>query len=111
MAALKDEFSQNVAFYPAQPGTISAPAVTVVPGDPFITVGTMNTFEERWLVSVYANMTNPGMAVNQLRDNSLRVKRCVSKLGARWAQASVIAQVGDNILVTDNEVVFRYTME
>lgn len=110
ITALKDEFTGDVNFYPKVPSKgIMPPAVAVLPGDPFIVVGTHGAMQERWNITVYANLANSAMAVNQLRDLSLRVLGVVNSLGAVWVQADAIAQIEDSsVIVSSNQIYFRY---
>lgn len=88
MAALAAEFALDVTFYPAPPSQITAPAVLVIPGDPFLEPETQGIVREGWDVWVVYSVKSPDRGAVDMRDNSLRVMRTVQALGAVWRGAS-----------------------
>lgn len=108
--ALRDEFTDTkVSLYLSPPQTLTAPAVIVQPGDPFLDTSTHGRIEERWDIAVITNPANPDRGVRQMREHSLRIRRAVSKVGATWEGASTPLGVKeDNKTSVLNRVRFRY---
>jgi hypothetical protein len=88
MAALKEEFDQEVVFYPAPPSTVTAPSVAVVPGDPFLEPNTQGMVLERWDVWAVASLKSPDKGAADMRNLSLRVAAVAQKVGATWRNSS-----------------------
>jgi hypothetical protein len=111
ITALTAEFDGDVAFYPAVPSQIVAPAVIVAPGDPFLAPGTHGTISENWDVLVAVGFKDTGEAVTQMRDLSHRVRRVVGETGGLWRQAAGPrrgATESDQTVITVNEITFKY---
>ena len=108
--ALRDEFTDTpVSLYLSPPQTLTAPAVIVQPGDPFLDNSTHGRIEERWDIAVITNPANPDRGVKQMREHSLRIRRAVSKVGATWDGTSTPLGVkDDNKTSVLNRVRFRY---
>lgn len=86
--ALKTEFKNKVQFSAALPSQVSAPAVIVAPGDPFIEPGTMTLMNENWDVLVAVSLKDAQGGIAQMRNLSLRVRKAAISVGAHWIQAS-----------------------
>ena len=109
--ALKAEFKDEVIFSAALPSTITAPAVIVTPGDPFIAPNSVGVVEEVWDVLVAVSVKEPAPGIEQMRDLSLRVRRVVTSHGATWRQASAPRRVSHEkaqTVVSLNTVAFKY---
>lgn len=116
-AALKTEFSTGmVEFRASIPSTVSAPSVTVVPGDPFLepreAAGPL--VRERWDVVVAVSLKDAQTGIRQMRELSLRVRKVVNANGAVWQRASGPRRLAgpdgvqqSQIVVSVNEVQIR----
>jgi hypothetical protein len=109
-AALTAELGEDVAFYASRPATINAPAVIVCPGDPFLAPDSQGVIEEKWEVLVAVATAEPRRGLDLTRDLSLRVRRVVSSLGARWVETSGPRSIPGNTstVVSINIVEFKY---
>ena len=114
MAALSSEFSSEVVFHNAPPATITAPAVAVIPGDPFIEPETQGLVRERWDVWVAASLKAPDRGAADMRSISLRVMRSAHSVGALWRMASGPRRLADSQsqqIVSVNRIEFKYLPE
>lgn len=111
--ALKDEFSREVKFHPSIPSTVTAPAVIVSPGDPFLENSTAAArgVKESWDILVVVSLVAPERGLAQMRDLSLRVRDVVSAVGGHWESASGPRQSDPDAtqIASFNRVTFRYT--
>ncbi len=108
-AALQAEFTGEVLFHDSIPANVTAPAVIVAPGDPFLENGTMGMVTERWEVIVAVGMRGHDRGISDLRDLSLRVRDVVSRAGGHWLRASG-PRDAENLASTAsfNSIEFRY---
>jgi hypothetical protein len=89
VSALSTEFTDSdVSYAAAIPTTFTAPSVVVAPGDPFLSPGTYGAITEVWDILVVVSFRDKAAGLVQMRDLSLRVRRVVSSVGARWVSAS-----------------------
>lgn len=60
----------------------------VAPADPFLQPGTHGTVTEAWDVLAVVSFKDKAAGLIQMRELSLRIRRVVSSVGARWVSAS-----------------------
>lgn len=116
VTALAVEFDDDVIFSPTIPSQVSAPAVVVAPGDPFLepsTTGTGGMVLERWDILTAVSVAEPGPGIDLMRNLSLRVRNVVSSVGGVWRNASGARRLqgtGENTttVVSVNEITFQY---
>lgn len=118
--ALAAEFAgSSVGFAATPPKTFDAPSVVVTPGEPFLEVHAGGArpetvrIKERWEVLVVVSMKDTGAGIDQMRQNSLRVMRAVSRPGSVWTGASppqkvTAAQPDREYAAATNQVHFVY---
>jgi hypothetical protein len=111
MEALAAEFASEVAFHPAPPSNITAPAVFVVPGDPFLEPDSQGVVRERWDVWVAVSLKSADRGAAEMRDLTHRVVRTVHSLGAVWRSSSGPRRLADpntQQIVSVSRVDFKY---
>lgn len=113
--ALETEFSGDpkVLFSPSVPARFSPPQIVVTPGDPFLEPGQLgDQIRERWSVLVVVSMADRAAGVQAMRQNSLRIRRAVSPLGAIWEQASgpqvPEGESAAQVVLSENMIRFKY---
>lgn len=114
VAALTEEFDDDVIFTPTVPSTVSAPSVTVAPGEPFLEPSTTSGIVlERWDILTAVSVAEPAPGIDLMRNLSLRVRKVVLGVGGVWRNASGarrLAAMGDQTLIVFslNSVTFQY---
>ncbi len=109
-AALVAEFDGELIFAPWLPPSISPPAVVVAPGDPFLVPGTHGGVVETWRVLVAVSISEPRMAIDQIR-SAVTDHECVAhKVGAVWRDTAAPGPTTTNpaTVVSVTEIAFRY---
>ena len=110
VAALVSEFDGEIIFAPWLPPSISPPAVVVAPGDPFLVPGTHGGVVETWRILVAVSISEPRMALDQIRTLSLRARKAAHSVGAVWRDSGAPGQTASNTstVVSVTEIAFRY---
>lgn len=109
--ALRAEFSGEVSFLASYPSQISAPAVIVTPGDPFLENDTHGAIRETWHILAAASQKEPRRGVETMRDLSLRVRRASSSVGALWDRAEGprrLSPEDSQTVISINRISFKY---
>lgn len=115
VAALQTEFAAvpKVILSAAPPARFSPPQVIVTPGDPHLEPGQFaGIIRERWSVLVVVSMADKASGLDEMRRNSLRVRRACGTVGATWEKASgPLVPEGESasqLVLSTNDLYFRY---
>ena len=116
VAALRSEFAGDVTFMAQVPKQVTPPSIVVSPGDVYLEPREIAgpLIREHWVVLVAVSTKNMAGGLNTMRENSLRVRRAASSVGAVWTGASGPRRLADQAtgdtetVVSLNDVHFRY---
>lgn len=88
--ALRAEFTGEITFMANVPKQVTAPAIIVSPGEPFIEPESVasSLVMEHWTILVAVSVKNMAAGLAQMRKNSLRVRKVINASGAVWTGAS-----------------------
>lgn len=86
--AFKEEFEGTRVYVSDHvPDQVIAPAVYLVPGDPFLEPHGYNSFLEHWEALVCVSFKDKELGVDQARNISLKVRKAATSVGVQWTGA------------------------